>query len=537
MKMVRGALTAALMLATLPAAAQMSDYERGKVEQAFAAKALQIDPETFDGERWGAGIDERAASRAYSDYVRAARSAISAANGLSGAARGTEEGRAYVERAREIAATQKAMRAAIDLIGEGSGAAEAAPADDLSGTEAARQAAILDGMMASGLYDGTAFDAGATTAEAEAFTDAFFAATNAAIKALNAMPGDQRRTEAGKALTATIRERSQQARAMNQALAAHREANADMDGMMAELDADAGIEEATAALRALLDDPVAEGAEGTTQAQLEAQAKEIATATATLGDLIRSPDASATVRDAGNAVWNEGKRYRNRYGQVRSTLMRREMKAAAEKRQRQAVLAREAQAAERARALAEEATRREAERLADLESEDWSNPYIPHPEKLVLDDGFFSFPWGSPSWEALVEKGKAEVAREALGASQLAAALAAIEENADTWDPVPRVEPGDAEYMIDMVRKGYEENDGGLVDLWISRSNWKIARNDLGVILSRSKPGYALYREPGGKGCILRQWWFKEAYTGAATYEPATSWRMASLRFQPCDRR
>ena len=88
-----------------------------------------------------------------------------------------------------------------------------------------------------------------------------------------------------------------------------------------------------------------------------------------------------------------------------------------------------------------------------------------------------------------------------------------------------------------MIRKRESADGLEVVDLWISRPDWKIQKNALGAIESRTKPGYLLYTDPSGQGCILKQVWIKEPYAGGGSYERTTSWRYADIRFQGCDRR
>ncbi len=170
--------------------------------------------------------------------------------------------------------------------------------------------------------------------------------------------------------------------------------------------------------------------------------------------------------------------------------------------------------------------------------EDWQNSYIPNPKELKTRDGFFQWPWSAPSWKAVTDKAAEEQKKGALGSTQVAMFTDLVRDKADEWPAVPRLDDaGDAGYALDMIRKRESADGLKVVDLWISRSDWKIQRNNLGVILSRTKPGYMLYEDPSGQGCILKQFWIKEPYAGGEKYEKTSSWRYARLRFQDCDRR
>ena len=169
---------------------------------------------------------------------------------------------------------------------------------------------------------------------------------------------------------------------------------------------------------------------------------------------------------------------------------------------------------------------------------DWQNSYIPNIRELETREGFFQWPWSAPSWQAVMEKAASEQKNRKLGASQVTLFRDFILGKASQWPPVARVEAvEDAQYALDMIRKRETANGLKIVDLWISRANWKIHKNAVGAIISRSKPGYMLYRDPSDQGCILKQLWISEDYAGNGSYEKASSWRYARLRLQSCARR
>lgn len=220
-----------------------------------------------------------------------------------------------------------------------------------------------------------------------------------------------------------------------------------------------------------------------------------------------------------------------------------EMKAAERKRQAEAHAAavRAQQEAIRARAAEVQAEKRAAAaaKAAGVEptGDDWQNSFIPNIEELRSRDGFFQWPWSAPSWQAVVDKAAIEQQKGALGTAQVERFKTYVLDQADKWPAAPRIEDaGDAGYALDMIRAREDADGLQVVDLWISRPSWKIQRNSLGVILSRTKPGYLLYKDPSDQGCILKQLWIKEPYAGGTNYEKASSWRYAKLRFQSCDR-
>lgn len=221
-----------------------------------------------------------------------------------------------------------------------------------------------------------------------------------------------------------------------------------------------------------------------------------------------------------------------------------EAKAAERKREADvhAAAVRAQQEAVKARAAAVKAEKEAARqaKAAGIEptGEDWRNSYIPNLKELETRDGFFQWPWSQPSWKAVADKAAEEQKKGALGSTQVAMFTDFVRDKAGQWPAVPRLdEAGDAQYAIEMIRKRESADGLTVVDLWISRDDWKIQRNNLGVILSRTKPGYMLYEDPSGEGCILKQFWIKEPYAGGEKYERTSSWRYARLRFQNCDRR
>lgn len=168
----------------------------------------------------------------------------------------------------------------------------------------------------------------------------------------------------------------------------------------------------------------------------------------------------------------------------------------------------------------------------------WRNSYIPNIAKLKKLNGFFSWPWSMPSWKAVLDKAASEQKKGRLGSSQVKQFTDFVLESAEKWPAVGRLEDArDAQYVLDLVRTRESTDGRKVVDLWISRASWKIQRNSLGVILSRTKPGYLLYEDPSGQACILKELWVKEAYAGGSTYEKASAWRYSKVRFQSCDRR
>lgn len=157
-----------------------------------------------------------------------------------------------------------------------------------------------------------------------------------------------------------------------------------------------------------------------------------------------------------------------------------EARAAALRAQQEQVRARAAEV----QAEKEAATRARAAGV-EPSGDDWQNAYIPNIKELQSHDGFFQWPWSAPSWKAVTDKAAAEQAKGALGSGQVARFTDFVLDKAGAWPAVPRVDDaGDAQYALDMIRKRETADGLKVVDLWISRGDWKIQRNGLGVIES-----------------------------------------------------
>lgn len=222
----------------------MSDYERQKIEQVLHAKAVEKNPDIFDGKRFNPDSDLDTAYTYMNGFVRGMNKAVSAINGMSGTARNSEEGQNLLAEAQDKLAYSKAMTSSFRAFEAAKKAAPAAATatasaaasdsggDGLTDEQRAPVAGPLDeidAMMVQGIFDGAEIDMTVTTKEANAFADAFIDKTNAATKALNAMPGDLRRTPGGKALFGRVNTRLKEARALRKALSTHAEARKEFE--------------------------------------------------------------------------------------------------------------------------------------------------------------------------------------------------------------------------------------------------------------------------------------------------------------------
>lgn len=65
-------------------------------------------------------------------------------------------------------------------------------------------------------------------------------------------------------------------------------------------------------------------------------------------------------------------------------------------------------------------------------------------------------------------------------------------------------------------------------------SGWTIAKNALGIPLSRYRTGIALYKAPGAKWCQYRQFTRVEQYSGGGNYEKSDGFNLGAFRHQKC---
>lgn len=640
------ALAACFLFAGI-AHAQMSDYEREKIERVLYAPAVEKNLEIFDGEAFNPDADLDAAYTYMTGFVNGMNKAVTAINGMSGTARSSEEGQKLLAEAQDKLAYSKAMTNGFRAFekrkkAEPSTAAAAggeAGGDEGGLTEAqsapvAEPLARLDALMESGLFDGAEIDMTVTTDEADAFADEFLGNANAAAKALNAMPRELRLTPGGKDLFAQVSERLKQAKALRSALTTHAEMRKDFEdaagGSAETAAAPAGGDPATRAALDAFDALMADGRyDGKAfRADLpleEAQgfSKELRAAANAVIEAYNAGDDSsleAEVQKAANIANSmSGALANHRVALQRAEKQKRDAARKAEKEGKQAAKA----AREAAREPHKAACAALAQELPDMspmhplvvyETTDWSkvggavptrpkmtsypgsmselivavdeacakpdyadmlsqehgcaddaskdpaawcrtasvyadearaelerlhvtinSSYIPSVADLEFRDGFFLWPWGEPGWDAIMAKAKSE-----LNDAQMAAFEKAVHEGASRWKPEPRADaPAEFTYGSEMasriVERDYE--DAEVIDTWFKRATWKINRNALGVILSRTNLGYVLYRREGEPYCTLREFVLKEPYAGGGSYQKAGGVRFAYLRYQDCDRR
>ena len=115
----------------------------------------------------------------------------------------------------------------------------------------------------------------------------------------------------------------------------------------------------------------------------------------------------------------------------------------------------------------------------------------------------------------------------------------AIQEGASDWGTLQRATGGpEADYGKNLAAAqitGKWHADAQIHDSWYSRGSWKIHKNNLGIILRRTLPGYVMYKLPDDPYCQVRSFTLTEQYTGNSSFQQAKGVRYGYVRFQDCE--
>lgn len=115
----------------------------------------------------------------------------------------------------------------------------------------------------------------------------------------------------------------------------------------------------------------------------------------------------------------------------------------------------------------------------------------------------------------------------------------AIHEGASDWGTLQRATGGqEADYGKQLAAAQITSKwhaDAQIHDAWYSRGSWKIHKNNIGVILRRTLPGYVMFKLPADPYCQVRSFTLTEQYTGTATFQKAKGVRFGYVRFQDCE--
>ncbi len=108
----------------------------------------------------------------------------------------------------------------------------------------------------------------------------------------------------------------------------------------------------------------------------------------------------------------------------------------------------------------------------------------------------------------------------------------AVEQRASEW-PLPRT--AGRNYSSDLARNQVQRmhDDARVIDAYLSRNEWQIIKNVLGVPLRRTLPGYVIFKRPADPFCQLRPFTLTEVFDGQG-YQRAGSVQIGYVRFQTC---
>lgn len=230
-----------LLLCTGAASAQLSGYEREKIERALLS-VVEQDMAIFDGRAFNPDAQLDVAYRFMNDFTKSTNRLVALVNGLSGSARSSAEGAALVKNVQDKIAYSRAMssqfRAFESQKNQAAAASTTAPASDSNATttatpeapaaprlptaderaQAQAQFDRIDKLMDSGIFDGEDFLPGTSRADAAGFESDYVGASNAAIAAINRWSAESRRSSDGRTFISRANDIQNRARRLRGAL-------------------------------------------------------------------------------------------------------------------------------------------------------------------------------------------------------------------------------------------------------------------------------------------------------------------------------
>jgi len=235
---IRIIVAVTLCVASFTALAQLGDYERDKLLRALHIPTLTKNPAIFDGTTFNPDADPGDAYRFMNAFAQDINKAVKVVNSMSTTGRHSDEGARLIELVREKLEYSKAMTSQFKAferrkktqapatqdkpvtqdkpdnaapVNKPTASSIAVNAnDDSSQIELSHIQNHLDqpgALMASGNYDGTAFDPSLTMEEANVFINQFFDTASAAVAAYNSLPPLAQRSPLGRSMVDEIQTR------------------------------------------------------------------------------------------------------------------------------------------------------------------------------------------------------------------------------------------------------------------------------------------------------------------------------------------
>lgn len=579
-----------LALCAFSVNAQISDYERGKIESLLYNDAVKIDSAIFDGNTFNENISVDAGYSYMIGFINGINDAVHAINGMTAPARKSEAANRFISDVREKIAYSEAMRKAFpgfekakkmavvekhvkpsttekQIDAESKTTESANVQQDLVAVK--QHLEELTRLVATGGFDGKAFDSSISLPDAQLFQQRFVKAANLTANAYNALPTDTQRTNTAQSLLEQVKLRLDQARRLTGALANHRAMlqrklaedtnkrqalekqrraaqarERAIQKALAEQQALARIEEVanrraevlpiceafssevmtrrnTRAIRSFMENPDAIKSDYRAVSSFLARAADVAASCAKteFADMLEvgcsdlpHEDPAAWCKVADNAAED-----------IRGYIVREQPNWE----------------------MIAEARYISADKL--MQNDGWVPIEQPTTLAQVLSFDrmmYMNTPDFGPDRqrELFGTLGISEVDFPYREAAQtyIDEMAEAIGEGANDWPSVPRADSThDTEYGPALAAEQLQRQwhtDVEFSDAWLGRSSWQIHRNELGVVLRRTLPGYVMYKLPNDRYCQLRSFTLTEQHTGGGSFQVAHGVRFGYVRFQDCGR-
>ncbi|MBX2883512.1 MAG: hypothetical protein KTR32_26390 [Granulosicoccus sp.] len=578
-----------LSVYSAPSNAQMSAYESKKIEQVLRSPAVEKRPDIFDGTAFNPDIELETGYRYMKEFVTGINKVVREINGMTSPARSSEQGRKFIAEAQEKLAYSKAMKNAFRSFESAkkdkpkptsTTALKDSPTETVNKTKTdhtvltAEQSSTvtiyldeLDKLMSSQAFDGTELNSTLSWEDAQSFQQQFLNTANNAANAYNALSTDSKNSEPGKTLLSKVQEHLNNARRVNGALSNHRVL---LQRQLAEAtnkkQSDAKKRREAEAHEREEQEQLAAQAAAESAADLQAERTRVAPVCAAFSTEVmtrRNRRGMASFLQNPDAVTSDYK------AMSRFLKLAKKVAANCAKPDYSALLHTSCSdsAEEDPKAWCEAATTahetmrnhilRERsnweliaeERYMSADELDQKNGWVQIEGPTSLEE-VLSFErmiyvntvdFGPDKQRNLFKSLDIEAddfPHYTASLDYIDELREAIEDGAGSWPEAPRAASGeDTNYGTTLAANNIVERwhpNAEIKDSWLSRANWKIIRNSLGVIQRRTLPGHVLFKLPQDQYCQLRSFTLTEQYIGNSKFQPAKGVRFGYVRFEEC---
>ncbi|MBX2885290.1 MAG: hypothetical protein KTR32_35375 [Granulosicoccus sp.] len=579
----------ALSMYSTASVAQMTDYEREKLLSLLQNTAIEQNLDIFDGSAFNPEVDLETGYRYMTGYITQMNKVVHGINGMTSPARSSDHGRQFIAEAQEKLTYSKAMRSAFrDFEKAKKSAPVSKPTSTTTGSTTKTVKTIesegevlspeqlvsvqlhfnaLEDLMASGSFDGSAINPTLSWEDAQAYQQQFLSIVNTATDAYNNLPDQAKTSDAGKVLRSELQKHLDIARIVNGALFNHR---ALLQRRIAETTKKKQIENNQRREQARRKRENQAQLSADAAAAVDAQLQDQRARLAPVCDAFSKEVMTRRNQRRMTAYFQNADAIKSDYKSMsRFLTLAESISTRCAKPDYSALLKTSCsdsqdldpkswcETATTARTTMRNHILRETSswetiaenRYISADKLDRSNGWIPiegptslektlsfdrmmyvnnvdfGPEKqrdlfADLDIQPDDFPYYTASLDYIDEL------REA------------INEGAASWPAAPRAASGeDTNYGTALAAETITQRwhpTAEIRDSWLSRANWKIIKNNLGVILRRTLPGHVLFKLPDDPYCQIRSFTLTEQYTGSGTFQPAKGVRFGYVRFQSC---